>query len=498
MRKKLLKYLIVLVLILPLTMSSCSDDHEDEDEVKLNGEQNDPIVEQQDPFVTSGFSLELGKSQKESAVKVLSNDEAIYIVGHTEADYGPVSDFEDFNGGYHDLYITKLNRKGEIEWEKCFGTDLSEKSVDAHLTEDGDLIVLGNVSTMMYGGGGLGHLQGSSDAMVWRINKLGEIVWQLAGANNNDDEYIQAGLIFNNSLLAFYTKGFSRGLACLKIDLTKGLINETIALEYEEYVTITKARKSDDGGILLVGKARNNAAIIKLSSSLQVQWFSDNGGSSGEIAYDIAETSNGYLLVGTTGSSQLALGDHNLYPYYRIIHDPVFRGSETYLLKTDKKGQFKCTSWTSGNNNNVTNTGWQIGIGYLESNWGWEYSGMNRQPDNGRFIKKMSDDNFLVLGTGTRHSDGNGVSGAGENGIPQVGLMSMRVDPNFAMKDNKANDVYITWEKQFYENVLLSKNFFELSEGIVDVFETEESYLFLGKKDDNIYVSALDKSEVEK
>jgi len=497
MKKELVKYLMMIFLGSAVFFNSCSSSSDFEEDNET-GDENIDEKDDQDQFVTTGFSLELGKSQKETAVQILSTKDEIYVVGHTEADYGEVSDFEDFKGGYYDLYVTKLNALGEIQWEKCFGTSLSEKAVEAHLAENGDLLILGNTSQISYGNGGLGHLVGSSDIMVWRINSEGEIVWQLEPANNNEDELIQSGIVVDKSLVIFYTEIYGKGIHCLKIDLTSGTILEKTKLEYDYYsVYINKVKRTEDGGFVLVGSANNNAAIIKLNASFQKEWACDHGGSGGENGYDIAETADGYLLVGSTSSSQLALGNNNLYPYYRIIHDPVTKGTEVYLLKVDKSGQFKCNSWTSGNGNNVKNVGWQIGFGYLESEWCQEYTGLVRQPDSGIFLQKLADDDYFILGTGTRHSNGEEVVGAGANGIPEKGLLAMNVNPNYEMKDNKKDDVYITWEKEFYSNVIQSKHYFDISEGIVDVFEAENVYLFLGEKDDNLYMSVLTKNELK-
>ncbi len=158
----------------------------------------------------------------------------------------------------------------------------------------------------------------------------------------------------------------------------------------------------------------------------------------------------------------------------------------------------KCTQWTSGNNNNVNNIGWQIGVGYLESGWAKEYPGLSYQPDGAKSLYKLSDNNYLILGTGTYHKNGDGVKGAGDSGQAKQGILSMRINPDYQMKDNRKDDVYITWEKEFYSNVLLSKNINSNLPGVKDVINCFGSYLFITDSDGDIMISSVQNDEVEK
>jgi hypothetical protein len=475
------KHIIVMFVLALFAVTSCKKD--DDGSKKLS--------------FGKGLNMKLGKSQKEFAVSVVKGSDYVYVVGNTEADYGMKSDFSDYNGGYYDVYINKISVDGTVLWEKCFGDKDSEKAVGAYATPDGGLIVIGTSSDLNYASGGLAHLVGSADVFAWKIGADGEVQWKTDLADNGEDEYAHTGVIKDDELYLLYAKSFDRELTCKRIGISDGTEKQE-KLIYDKYSRINRMKVDSEGGFLLVGSISNDAGIIKLSGSLDLLWAKSHGGSSGDIAYDIEETGDGYLVIGSTGSSQKGLGSNGLFPYYRIIHSPGTRSSEVYILKIDKSGTFKCTQWTSGNNNNVNNIGWQIGVGYLESGWAAEYPGLSYQPDGGKKLYKLSDNNYLILGTGTYHKNGDGVNGAGNSGQAKQGVLSMRVNPAYQMKDNRKDDVYITWEKEFYSNVMLSKNINSTLPGVKSVINCFGSYLFIADSDGDIMVSSVQNSEVEK
>lgn len=485
MKKGIIRNVCLFLFANALLFSACTKNEVTPDESKTPTGENETAP----AFVGADFTIELGKSQKETPVRVLASDDAIYIVGHTEADYGEVNDFEDFNGGYYDLYITKMSTLGEVQWEKCFGSKLSEKAVDAQLTEDGGLLVTGNESQIFYGGGGLGPLVGSSDVVTWKISSEGEIEWRTKALNNNSDEVAAITTIVDNSLMVFYTEVYDKGIYYYTVSLDDGSVGESKKIDIDKYnPQVRRIKKLADGSYFIVCISH----LVKLNASMQMEWNTTTNGA----CFDIAETTDGYLAVGSTTKSQFSIGNNNRYPYYRVIHDPVTKGSEVFLLKLNKQGEFKCTRWTGGNGNNVDNIGWQIGVGYLESGWAKEYLNLNFQPDGGVFVKMNSEDDYLIIGNGTHHSNGDGVTGAGEYGKPEAGLLTMNINPNYKMKDNKKDDVYITWEKEFYANVLLKKNFFETTSNVIDVLEVNGLYLILSNTDENIKMSVLLKSAI--
>jgi len=241
----------------------------------------------------SGLNMKLGKSQKEFAVSVLKGTDYVYVVGNTEADYGMKSDFSDYNGGYYDVYINKISLDGTILWEKCFGDKDSEKAVEAFPTPDGGLIVIGTSSDLNYANGGLAHLVGSADVFAWKIDANGTVKWKTELADNGEDEYVHSGVVKDDELYMFYSKSFNRDLTCRRVGVSDGTVKNE-KLIYDKYSRINRVKSDSEGGFLLVGSISNDAGIIKLSGSLDILWTKTYGGSSGDVAYDIEETNDGY------------------------------------------------------------------------------------------------------------------------------------------------------------------------------------------------------------
>jgi len=151
----------------------------------------------------------LGGSNDDRAYSIQqTNDNGYIIVGGTESYDGDVSgnfvgwDFRSTT----DFWVVKLNKEGNIEWQKCLGGSSWDEAHSIQQISDGGYIVAG--WTYSNDGDVKGN-HGYSDFWVVKLDNKGKIEWQkcLGGSDEDhaysilqtkDGGYIVVGTTFSN------------------------------------------------------------------------------------------------------------------------------------------------------------------------------------------------------------------------------------------------------------------------------------------------------------
>ena len=187
------------------------------------------------------------------------NDGASSIQQTTDGGYIIAGD----KGG--DVYILKLNSKGEIEWQKTFGAKDYDEANSIQQTADGGYIVAGDKG---------------GDVYILKLNSKGEVEWQktfggegIAGAfsiqQTKDGGYIVAGLTepFGSEEADVYIlKLNSKG--DLEWQKTFGGGDDDVA---------TSIQQTMDGGYIVAGWTKSfgsggeDAYILKLDSKGEIE-----------------------------------------------------------------------------------------------------------------------------------------------------------------------------------------------------------------------------------
>ncbi len=111
---------------------------------------------------------------------------------HETADGGYI-----FGGGLNDLFIARLDSIGNIIWSKAIGGSSTDDLSSIQLTRDGGYIVVGD--TQSFGAG-------FQDIWVLKLNKDGEVIWQKTYGGisteygesiieTNDGDYVVSGTV---------------------------------------------------------------------------------------------------------------------------------------------------------------------------------------------------------------------------------------------------------------------------------------------------------------
>jgi len=174
-----------------------------------------------------------------------------YILAGHSASFGP--------GGY-DLWVLKLNADGSIVWQKSYGGPEQESINSVDETSDGGYIVAG--ATVSFA-------QGQNAAWLLKLDSSGNVQWQKSYGGNIGD-----------------------GIT---------LIQETPGGGY-----IAAGLTSSSGA------GKNDAWVLKLNASGNIQWQKTYGGTDDDWIYQIQQTADGnYIVAGMTQS--FGTGDRDVW-----------------------------------------------------------------------------------------------------------------------------------------------------------------------------------------
>jgi hypothetical protein len=251
-----------------------------------------------------------------------TNDGGYIIAGTTTSD----DDYITGYNGYYDYFILKLTSTGELEWYRVYGGSAQDIAYSIQQTTDEGYIVAGHSAS---NNGDVLEPLGASDFWILKLTSAGDIEWQksLGGSGGDEGKSIQ---------------------------------------------------QTSDGGYIIAGSNTSTSLfrycwVVKLSSSGDTEWEKLYGGSGGDIAYSIIQTSDGgYIFAAETNSD-----DEDVSGYHG--------GTDCWIVKLNSAGDIE----------------WQKSLG--GSDWDEAYS--IQQTTDGGYIfagASSSDDGDVTGNHGTR------------------------------------------------------------------------------------------------
>jgi len=254
-------------------------------------------------FTQSAYAVSFAKiygvADEDYAYSVQQTSDGGYILAGLTSSFGAGSD---------DIFLIKTDANGNIIWAKTYGGTSGDWASSVQQTSDGGYILAG--STYTFGAG-------NYDAFLIKTDANGNVQWAKTYGGTDDD-------------YAFSVQQTSDG----------------------GYIVV--------GGTSSFGAGWGNIFLIKTDANGNVQWAKTYGGTSGDGAYSVQQTSDGgYILTGWTLSFGAGLAD--------II-----------LIKTDANGNVQ---WAKT---------------YGEANWDYGYS-----------VQQTSDGGYIVAGGTDSFGAGN-------------------------------------------------------------------------------------------
>ena len=222
--------------------------------------------------------------------------------------------------GSTDGFIAKYNAEGEVELVNYIDGDKKDSIASVVATSDGGYIVGGrfNSNTLQVGNETLeSRGYGESDGLIIKYNSSGEVEWLKDIAENytayineiiqtSDGEYIATGsmLVKCNS---------SGEIEWLKE--TEGTANTIAETSDGGYITggYFDSSSIQVGDVTLTNNGGRDGLVIKYSSTGELEWAKNIGGSSSDYIYSVAEKNDGKVVaVGSFSSDTIEVDGHIL------------------------------------------------------------------------------------------------------------------------------------------------------------------------------------------
>ena len=221
-----------------------------------------------------------------------------------------------------DYWVIKLNANGIKEWSNYYGGSFTDTAYDAIQTEDNGYIIVGSSDSNDVD---VANNKGSYDFWVIKISNTGDLVWEKsfggseidearAISNTADGNYLVVGDTRSANIDVSQNRG-AADLWMIKINSEGSLIWEK-TLGGTSFDVGRSVSKTQDNGFLIAGSSRssdgdlssnkgqNDALILKINSSGDLEWQKTIGGSEVDFFYGAVELTDGSVLaIGDTNSS---------------------------------------------------------------------------------------------------------------------------------------------------------------------------------------------------
>ena len=272
------------------------------------------------PHPTPQFNKTFGGSADDAAASVVASPDGGYVMaGYTNSNNGDVSG----NHGSTDAWIVKLDKHGEMLWQRALGGSSNDAANHITATSDGGYIITGYTDS---NDGDVSGNHGARDAWIVKLNREGNIIWQRAlggsagdGANSitttTDGGYILTGSTeSNDGDVSGQHGGFDAWI--VKLDREGNILwqktlggsesdgaSSVIATIDHGYI-IAGSTESNDGDVSgNHGDGSSDVWVVKLDREGNLLWQKTLGGSDTEGASSIIPTiDHNYIIAGTTQS----------------------------------------------------------------------------------------------------------------------------------------------------------------------------------------------------
>ena len=203
----------------------------------------------------------------------------------------------------NNISLKRLDNEGEVIWENDINLSQTDKGYDLLSISDGDLIIVGQRTSIS---------NGSSDILLMRTNSFGTVEWEYEYGTAQDDigssiyQTIDGGFIICGQTVSPNT-GFNH-VYLLKVN-SDGIEEWDRSFGGEGDDNGYAVLQTLDGGYIISGVTRSHGDsngdgfLMKTDSDGNQLWYKSYGGNLTEIIYDVQSTNDGgFILIGHTNS----------------------------------------------------------------------------------------------------------------------------------------------------------------------------------------------------
>ena len=418
-----------------------------------------------------------GGTSTDAASSIVQTSDGGYIsVGFTESIDGDVT----LNHGGDDVWVQKVNSKGDLEWQKCYGGSLDDRGYAIITTADGGYLISG--SACSNDGDVSGNHTNSSgywDAWLIKISSTGTIQWQKCYGSTGSESALSVIQTSDGGYVFISDCQLNNGdvtgnhgnmdIWCVKVN-SKGIIQWQKSFGGTGDDRCSKIKATNDGGYIIAGytisfdgdvvgnHGNNDAWIIKLSSTGTLQWQKCYGGLNVEHANGICLTSDGgYMFVGFSNSKDgdVTLNNGNIDVWIvKINNTGILQWQKSYggsnseyaheVLQT-KDGGYIITANTTSKDINVSGNhgssdGWLLNIDSVGKLL-WQRCLGSSGYDDGKDIQITSEGGLIIAGYGAKN---NGDVSGYHGGLYDAWLIKLNFKSNCNNFNITSNQYYTT------------------------------------------------------
>jgi len=252
------------------------------------------------------------------------------LIQTSDGGYATASKTESFGTGGVDVYVVKLDAKGNLQWTKTIGGPGDEIGFSLIQTSDGGYAIAG--STGSFGAGWY-------DVYVVKLDAKGNLQWTKT-IGGLDDEIGHSLIQTSDGGYAIAGKTYSFGAGWADVYVVKldanGNLQWTKTIGGKDFEAGYSLIQTSDGGYAIAGytdsfgAGREDVYVVKLDAKGNLQWTKTIGGSKRDWGESLIQTSDGgYAIAGTTTSFGAG-------------------GRDVYVIKLDAKGNLQWTKTIGG------------------------------------------------------------------------------------------------------------------------------------------------------
>lgn len=245
-----------------------------------------------------------GKLQWTRTIKSSNVNYAYSIIQTRDGGYAVTGYTDSVSGaGKSNVYVIKLDADGNLKWTKTIGGANWDIGYSIFQTTDGGYAITGSTFSFHEGG---------NDIYVIRLDAKGNLMWtKTLGQEGNDIGCSIVQTTDGGYAIAGVTYSFGSGngdVYVLKLDATGNLQWTKIIGGAGKDIGFSIIQTTDGGyaitGITYSYGAKNgDVYVIKLSADGSVKWTKAIGGSGTDQGASITQTSDrGYIITGSTDS----------------------------------------------------------------------------------------------------------------------------------------------------------------------------------------------------
>lgn len=271
-----------------------------------------------------------GGSGQDYLSAIMQTQDGGFIIGGTSSSIISGNKTEPCYGS-NDYWVIKIDSLGIIEWQKTLGGTSNDDLAVIKQLNDGNFLIAGSSYSPISGNKTEKSFVGGQDYWVVKLDTSGNILWQNdIGGTSSDNLYSAAATTDGGCILAGWSMSANTGD---KNENTVGSgdfwivkLNSAGNISWQNDIGGTgfdQAQgiiQTSDGGYLISGSStsnisgdktengygENDAWIIKLNPSGNIQWQKTLGGSWNDYGIALTEVSDGGYMIATESGSVIS------------------------------------------------------------------------------------------------------------------------------------------------------------------------------------------------